>query len=334
MLLAALGATMAVGAAACSTEETSTPDTAAPSSASSTTTTSASTTTAPETTAAPTTPPTTAPETTAAPTTTAAPGPTDASTFYLVGDGQGGWLFLGVWRGGEWVSSATDGGTSAGIDDGVAVRVSALTFPETEARTGETVEACFDGRTGPIIDVPVGPPEPPGFGYSAVAMPVVTDPAWPLRPRPVAPIEADIARYDAAGETALADIAVDSSLGEVEQTVVADLDGDGDEEALVAYEYVQQSIVGAPGDLAALLLIDTATGDSQLLEASAVGPDDGDDTTIELIQRFRVLDVVDLNGDARMEVLVHAWYYEGASVIAYEYVDGDLVEVMAAGCGA
>jgi hypothetical protein len=47
-----------------------------------------------------------------------------------------------------------------------------------------------------------------------------------------------------------------------------------------------------------------------------------------------VLDVADLNGDGRMEVLVHAWYYEGASVIVYTYDGTDFTQVLATGCGA
>jgi len=35
-----------------------------------------------------------------------------------------------------------------------------------------------------------------------------------------------------------------------------------------------------------------------------------------------------------MEVAVHAWYYEGSSVIVFEYDGTELTEVLATGCGA
>jgi len=35
-----------------------------------------------------------------------------------------------------------------------------------------------------------------------------------------------------------------------------------------------------------------------------------------------------------MEVMVHAWYYEGAAVNVYTYDDGELTEVLATGCGS
>ncbi len=53
-----------------------------------------------------------------------------------------------------------------------------------------------------------------------------------------------------------------------------------------------------------------------------------------LIERFRVIDVADYNGDGTMEVAVHAWYYEGSSVIVFEYDGTELTEVLSAGCGA
>ena len=49
-----------------------------------------------------------------------------------------------------------------------------------------------------------------------------------------------------------------------------------------------------------------------------------------------MLDVLDLNGDGRMEVVVHAWYYEGASVVVFEHdaETDELTQVLANGCGA
>ena len=41
-----------------------------------------------------------------------------------------------------------------------------------------------------------------------------------------------------------------------------------------------------------------------------------------------------MNGDGRMEVAVHAWYFEGAAVLIYEYDGTSLTEVLATGCGS
>jgi hypothetical protein len=243
-----------------------------------------------------------------------------------------GWLFLGAWQRDRWQESADPAGNPIrpGIDAGSPFTVSNLTG-ESAVVLGENAEACFDDRVGPLIDVAVAPPEPPGFGYNAVA---VLEQPWPLKPRPVAVTATAPATYQALGEQAFDGEPVDATNGGVGQLVVADLDGDGDDEALMAFEFVQPSAgPGAPGDLAALLAVDVETRAATTILQSVVDvalPDD----TFPLIERFRVLDVADLNGDGRMEVLVHAWYYEGASVIVYTYDGTEFTQVLASGCGA
>ncbi len=272
--------------------------------------------------------------TTAATTTTPPPSgvPVDASIPLLVGGGDGsGWLSLGAWDSTDWSPPFTADG--APIDPTIAagstLAITGLQAGDTTGVTGDTTEACFDGSVGPTIDATVGTATPPGFGYSAVALPAI----WPLHPRPVVVVEASIPAYEAAGQAVFADDPVDASLGTVEQIVLADLDGDGDEEALVSFEHVDESaIVGAPGDLSAILLIATATGTSTTVVSSFVGP--LEDGVTSIIDRFRVLGVADLNGDGRMEVVVHSWYYEGAGAIVFEYDGTSLNDVLSTGCGA
>jgi len=316
--------------AACTTEEQSSPQPTLTSTTSTSTT--STTTTAPP-------PPESTTTTTAPPetTTTALPaGPADALVPLLIGgSSDGGWLFLGAWQQDRWQEATDPSGNPIrpGIEAGTAFVVSNLSG-ETPVTLGENTEACFDGRVGPAIDVELAPPDPPGFGYSAVAL---FQKPWPLKPRPVAVTSTAPEAYRALGEAAFEDEPVDATQGAVEQLVVTDLDGDGDDEALVSFEFVQPSAApGVPGDLAALLVIDATTREADTVLLSVVPDDagDGDDGSFELIERYRILDVADLNGDGRMEVLVHAWYYEGAAVIVYTYDDGELTEVLAAGCGA
>ena len=299
-----------------------------------TSTTSTSTTTPPATTAATsTTTSTAAPTTVGATTTTLPSGPADVLVPLLIGGADSaGWLFLGAWQRDSWQESIDPSGDPIrpGIAAGTPFTVSNLEG-ETDVELGENTEACFDDQVGPAIDVDVSPPEPPGFGYNAVAM--LTQ-AWPLKPRPVATTATAPDAYQALGEASFDGEPVDATQGDVEQVVVADLDNDGDDEALVAFEFVQPTAApGAPGDLAAILLVDVDTRNASTVLQSLV-PEDLDEDTFPLIERFRVLDVADLNGDGRMEVLIHAWYYEGASVVVYTYDGAELTQVLAAGCGA
>ena len=323
--LVALALAIAVTVVACTTEESSNPRPTLTSTTS--TTTPPTTTTTAETTTTVAASSTTSPATTTAPTV-----PTDALVPLLVGGQEGGWLYLGAWQFDKWAEAvdANDDPIAPSIGPGTAVTISNL-GPNATGQLGESTEACFDDRVGPTIDVTVPFPEPPGFGYAAVALPT---PTWELTPRPLAVSTRAPDAYLSLGVEAFGGEPVDASLGAVQQLLVTDLDGDGDDEALVVFEYVQpDSIRGTPGDLSSVLLVDAATRDSSTVLQSFVdeglGPDD-----LPLIERFRILDVADYNGDGTMEVAVHAWYYEGASVIVYEYDGTGLTEVLSAGCGA
>ena len=325
-----LGLAVSIGllVAACTTEQQSSPQPTLTSTTSTTTTTTTTTTAPPESTTT-----TTAPSES---TTTAVPaGPVDALVPLLVGSGDGGWLFLGAWQQDRWQQATDPSGTPIrpGLEAGTPFVVSNLAG-ETPVTLGENTEACFDGRVGPAIDVEIAPADPPGFGYNAVA---VLQPSWALKPRTIAVSSTAPEAYRALGEAAFDGEAVDAARGAVEQLVVTDLDGDDDDEALVAFEFVQPSAgPGAPGDLAALLVIDATTraADTVLLSAIPDDAGDADGGFFEVAERYRILDVADLNGDGRMEVVVHTWYYEGAGVIVYTYDDGELTEVLATGCGS
>jgi hypothetical protein len=320
----AVGIALAVTLAACTTEQTSDP---APTLTSTTSTTTTTTTTEPP--PAPTVPETSVTTTTEPP---APSGPVDAVVPVFAGGDEGGWLFLGSWQFDAWAEPVDADGEPVDPSIGAGTAASVVDLDDQRAGTfGEPALACFDDRTGPTVDVTVAAPDPPGFGYAAIALP---QPAWDLTPRPVAVSASAPAAYTDLGVAAFAGDPVDASLGSVQQLVVTDLDGDGDDEALVAFEYVQPSAgPGAGGDLSGLLLVDTVTRQASTVERSFVDADLGPDE-FPLIERYRVLAVADLNGDGRTEVAVHAWYYEGASVIVYGYDGAELTEVLANGCGA
>lgn len=313
---------------ACTTEQQSNP-------APPLTTTTTTTTTIPATTTTTAPAPSTTAETTTTPAVTTLPaGPADALVPLLIGGADaGGWLFLGAWQQDRWQKATDPSGKPIrlGVEAGAAFTVTNLDG-ETPAVLGENVEACFDGRVGPKLDATVQAPDPPGFGYGAIAL---LTPSWPITPRPVAVSTSAPASYQTLGEAAFAGDPVDATQGSIEQLVVTDLDGDGDDEALVAFEFIQPSAgPGAPGDLAALLLVDTTTRASSTIESSFIARPTANAAPTSIIERFRVLGVADLNGDGRMEVVVHVWYDEGSSVIVYTYDGTKFTEVLAEGCGA
>ena len=138
------------------------------------------------------------------------------------------------------------------------------------------------------------------------------------------------ASYDQLGAAAFTGDVVDASLGSVEELVVTDLDGDGDDEALVTYEHVQASTT-TPGDLAAFLLVDTVTRNATTVRRSFV-PAVGTTTEASTFERFRVMDVADYNGDGTMEVTIHAWRGDEPSAVVYAYDGAVLTTAVSGSC--
>jgi hypothetical protein len=48
----------------------------------------------------------------------------------------------------------------------------------------------------------------------------------------------------------------------------------------------------------------------------------------------KLLDLLDLNDDGKLEIIVSSMYYEGASTLVYADTGGKFELVMGAGCGA
>lgn len=323
---------VALAASACTEEAAVTPPTATVGTTTTTvaptTSVSPTTTVAPETTVVETT--TTMPETTIAPTTTvAATGdPTTVSTEYFIGGARDGWLYLGRWTGNDWETNRDDDQQfrEPSTPNGATVLVHELDVAPTEASIGADAEACDDGRTGPNIAPNPGASSDPGF--RSIAFPA----DWSTEPRPVALVDAAIDTYVAAGVDAFDDLGIDASNGTIRQLVVTDLDGDGDTEALVAF--------GAD-DFSTLLLIDADSGATlriarsitETVTPTTVAEDDtpGESTTTPA-DVFRILAVVDVNGDGRSEIVSHAFDGTNAAVTVSTYDGAEVDPVLATGC--
>lgn len=296
-----------------------------------TTTIAPDTTPAPDTTVVETT--STAAETTVAPTTTSAAtgNPTSVSTEYYLGGDPDAWLYLGRWTGNSW---ETDRGDDQQLREptaanGDAVLIHELDVVPISGTVDGSGEACSsDGRAGPVIAPNARVPQDPGYGYRSIAFPA----DWSTEPRPVAVVEASVESYVAAGREAFADFGIDTSSGAIAQLAVTDLDGDGDTEAVVAFD----------GDsFSALLLIDADSGSSITLARSvtttvtpttvAAGDAPGEPTTSPF-ETYRTLALADLNGDGRFEIVAHAFEGGSAEVTVNVYDGTEVTPVLTAGC--
>jgi hypothetical protein len=128
----------------------------------------------------------------------------------------------------------------------------------------------------------------------------------------------------------------------ITQVIRIDLDGDGREEVLLSATHLAGGLGGPDSGMA----IHAKPGDySFVLLRKIVG---GKVRDIPLVEEYfprktsdpwtpnqhKVAAVLDLNGDGRMEVILHGAYYEGSWSTVFR-LDGDKVEnVFGCGCGA
>jgi hypothetical protein len=306
--------------AACTTEQVSEPG---PTLTSTTSTTVASApTTVAETTLPDTTVPATAPATTSE-TTLPSVAVSAEVPLFVGGAGEGGWLTLGAWDVDDWADTGDDGRSAGGVTPEQPATISNLDG-EATGTFGADAVACFDDSTGPTVDVSA----PVDSELTSLALPT---PSWPLKPRPVAVSARAPADYAAIAQGAFAGQRVDATLGRVGQLVVVDLDGDGDDEALVVFQYIQPGGgPGTPGDLSTVVLVDASTRQSSVVEREFVGTDAG---AGEITVRFEIVDVADVNGDGLMEVVIDASNYEGVTTTLYTYDGVELTDELSTGCG-
>lgn len=252
--------------------------------------------------------------------------PTSTATEYFVGGDQDGWLFVGRWTGNDWEDPpGADTPPEFTIDDGTDVLVHESDIAPIEGRVAASAEACSDGRNGPEITPNARAPQEPGFGFRSVAF----EADWDTRPRPVALVDANVSTYAEAGRAAFEGTDVDPVDGTIEQIIVTDLDGDGDSESLVAF--------GSSG-YSTLLLVDADSNRSLTIArdfaTSPAAPTTSEDETsgIAASATYRVLTVADLNGDGLMEVVVHSWVDEEATVTVDTYDGDEITTVLTASC--
>jgi hypothetical protein len=117
-----------------------------------------------------------------------------------------------------------------------------------------------------------------------------------------------------------------------------DLDGDGEEEVLIsATNYFQaeeeEMPVGSPpGSYSIVLLRRMIAGKvkTQLI----AGEIHADKKHLDAPNYYNVLAVLDLNGDGKLEIVVHSSaYYEGGATMIFECQRDKIVKVLSVACG-
>jgi hypothetical protein len=131
----------------------------------------------------------------------------------------------------------------------------------------------------------------------------------------------------------------------IENIVRVDLDGDGEEEVLISATNYFQKEEGAPmrspaGSYSAVLLRRVISGkvETQVVEGEfhpkayqEKGTDD--DASFDAPNVYKVVAVLDLDGDSKMEVVVTSQYYEGGATTIYQCDPKEIKELLSVACG-
>lgn len=123
---------------------------------------------------------------------------------------------------------------------------------------------------------------------------------------------------------------------EITQGFKIDLEGDGQDEIVIAGNYYKNGMQEeqSVGDYSFVLLRKTIKGKPQNI---LIG---GDFFTSKLLDSaeydppnsHEISAIADLNGDGKMEIVVHIFYYEGNRQTVYEVKGGKLVKVLETEC--
>lgn len=282
-----------------------------------------------------------------APTTTELPGPKDptgrtVAVFAATPGGvDRGWVPLGGWTGTAFVNAAK--GNAPKWTQGRDIRVSTLSGAPIGSQIGADRSSC-SGDPGPRIRVPVSAGAPSRSGFAAVAV----EGTWPLRPRPVVDVEARIPRYEDAARDLLGRRVPESRKGHLAQIVLADMNANEAETSFIVYESTPVTAPDGSG-FSILFAVDNNSGRAFEIESDVVDPPpepeqgepaSGTNTTstttttvpVPALERFRVLDVIDLNGDRIMELLTKSWSDDEITVGIHEVDGRSLRRVGGASC--
>jgi hypothetical protein len=272
---------------------------------------------------------TSATETTPTTSTTAATSSTAATTTTIASPDPGvpvavsRFGVMGWWDGDSWVPG--DGSVAIPLVGGEQFQVVLLDEPITTT-TGSALAVCEPIGT-PIVDfeppLPGGPQEPGAVAVIA---------AWDLRPHGVTLLAAVPDEHIDAVAQFLTSRGIDDADPNIGQVVVTDIEGDGVAEVLIVVNRLPDDLFARPDDYSAVLLRKMIEGDWQTAVLEFSEAEDGS----PYILRHVVSAMADLNNDVRMEIVIDAFYYEGAGTIAYEYVNDDLgpQQAIGGGCGA
>lgn len=247
-----------------------------------------------------------------------------AADLHPIVEADTGYLFGGS-ANGKWVKAKE---AAKSMKGSTSFRVFGLTGELGKATGGkpkpDKAEACADMLTVKFS------PEPKEGGMIALSAPWNALPRKPQIAEPTQPVY-----VDAVADFLKANGNSDPKV-KITRILRVDLDGDGEEEVLInATNYFTEDgdvplDAAAPGSYSIVLLRRVVAGkvQTELIAGEFYVKDESSASNL-----YEIPGVFDLNGDGKLDVIVHSHYYEGSATTIYDCSSGKCKDVLSVECG-
>lgn len=255
-------------------------------------------------------------------------GTSSAANVHPIVEVKSGYLF-GASSDGKWIKADE---TAKLIGDKTTYRVYGLTQSLGDAKGGKPEPP--EGAPCEILLVPLSPK--PEKGVIAIAA------AWNALPRKPQVIDPTQKVYVDAMRDFLKTRGIEQAKVAIDNILRVDLDGDGEEEVLIsATNYFSKNgtvpMRSPAGSYSMVVLRRMVAGrvETQLLDGefhpkAYARKEDSFDAP----NAHKVIAVLDLNGDGKMEIVVGSNYYEGEEITIYRYDPKKSTSLLSVACGA
>ena len=254
-----------------------------------------------------------------------------AIDLHPIAEVQSGYLF-GATADGKWIKADE---AAKELQGEMTYHVYGLTQSLSEAKGGQPKpseeDACSD-----VLTVSLSPN--PDEGAIALAAPWN---ALPQKPQVIDPTQK--VHVDAVRDF-LKTKRIEQPKVNIENILRVDLDGDGEEEVLIsATNYFSKDeripMRSPAGSYSMVILRRIVSGkvETQLVEGEfypkAYRDAKGDDSSFNAPNAYKVIAVLDLDGDGKMEIVVRSDYYEGGATTIYRCNPKKIEELLSVSCG-
>jgi FG-GAP repeat len=253
-----------------------------------------------------------------------------AAEIHPIVEVQSGYLF-GATADEKWMKSEE---AANALADEITYRIYGLTQSFGETKGGKPKPSAEDVCSD-VLTVSLSPK--PDKGAIALAAP------WNALPRKPQVTDTTQQVYVDAVRDFLKTKGIDKPKVKIENIIRVDLDGDGEEEVLISATNYFQKKESVPmrspaGSYSMVLLRRVVAGnvETQLVEGEfypkAYKVSD-DNASFNAPNAYKVIAVLDLDGDGKMEVVVASNYYEGEATTVYRYTPKKIEALLSVSCG-